>query len=172
MQGGECNTSLWFPWDVRAARGQLPSARSQNDSSAQSAVKIKISPFFLPPRYGVHARSLFLFRSPIRPPRDWLEAHGRLNYDLEGSLTVINEEFYAVDRTPRSMGLLLNEFNYNLLSPPPAGSSARFRCCVGQRKKFRSTELSFRLQSGSVIFEIGESISTFRGDWCLRASTG
>lgn len=55
----------------------------------------------LPPQKGV------LLLSP---------AGSRLNYALKGSLTVINEEFYTVDRTPTSIGLLLNEYNYNLPS--------------------------------------------------------
>lgn len=42
----------------------------------------------------------------------------QLNYDLEGTLTVINEEFYTADREARSMDPLLNDFNYIALPPP------------------------------------------------------
>lgn len=87
---------------------------------------------------------------------------------MEGSLTVINEEFYTVDRTLRSMGLLLNEFNYNLPPSLPAMASLPLlpRASVllwpnarlkGEKKEFRSNldrksiDLSsFRLHSGSL----------------------
>lgn len=88
---------------VSPGRGQLPSRR--RDHRSKSVVKIKISAFLL-----------FLDREKSAPT---LPAGSRLNYALKGSLTVINEEFYTVDRTPTSIGLLLNEYNYNLPSLSP-----------------------------------------------------
>lgn len=120
---------------VSPGRGQLPSRR--RDHRSKSTIKIKIlSPPPPPPPLSPLKRVYLL---------SW--AGSRLNYALKGSLTVINEEFYTVDRTPTSIGLLLNEYNYNLPSlllcfpPRYAGPMPVQRILLGSRSSDQSSAL-------------------------------